>query len=68
MSPILNLKVAIFPVVMVGESAGISSTVCGGYEDMLRPRLSAWRDGSTLDRTACDMRQLLFDETLQDRK
>jgi len=53
---------------MVGESAGISSTVCGGYEDMLRPRLSAWRDGSTLDRTACDMRQLLFDETLQDRK
>jgi hypothetical protein len=37
-----------FPVVMVGESAGMSSTVCGGSEDMFRPRLGAGRDWRAL--------------------
>lgn len=53
LSPTLNLKVAMLPVVMVGESAGIASTVCGGNDDMLRPRRGApARAGSTLDRPA----------------
>ncbi len=41
------------PVVMVGESAGIDSTVCDGNDDMLRPRrVVPARAGSALDRPA----------------
>ena len=43
----MNLNVAMLPVVIVGERAGISSTVCGGKDDMFRPRLGAARVGTT---------------------
>lgn len=41
LSPTLNLNVAMLPVVIVGERAGISSTVWGGNDDIFRPRLRA---------------------------
>jgi hypothetical protein len=34
LSPTLNLKVAMLPVFIVGDSAGIASTVCGGKDDL----------------------------------
>jgi hypothetical protein len=47
----LTLKVAILPVVIVGESAGIARTVCGGRDDMLRLKLGVDAPtGSKLDR------------------
>jgi hypothetical protein len=49
--PTLILKVAMLPVVIVGESAGIASIVCGGRDDMLRLKLGVDAPtGSTLDR------------------